>query len=145
MTHVPYKGASPAMLDLQGGRITLLATSIGSSAGLIKQGRIRALATTGVKRATALPDVPTAAEQGVKGFDVTTWHAVLAPAKVPAPVIETLNRALVQVLKTPEVQDKLTSEGGEVTPTTPGEAAAFMRSEVAKWARLLKDANIPAE
>jgi tripartite-type tricarboxylate transporter receptor subunit TctC len=145
MTHVPYKGASPAMLDLQGGRITLLATSIGSSAGLIKQGKIRAIGTTGAKRAPALPDVPTAAEQGIKGFDVTTWHAMLAPAKVSPHIVTVLNRELVRILKTPDVQEKLMSEGGEVVPTTPDEAAAFIRSEVAKWAKVLKDANIPVE
>jgi tripartite-type tricarboxylate transporter receptor subunit TctC len=145
MTHVPYKGASPAMLDLQGGRITFLATSIGSSAGLIKQGKIRAIGTTGAKRAPALPDVPTAAEQGIKGFDVTTWHAMLAPAKVSPQIVTTLNRELVRILKTPDVQEKLMSEGGEVVPTTPEDAAAFIRSEVAKWARVLKDANIPVE
>ncbi|MEN3355999.1 MAG: hypothetical protein V7640_4157, partial [Betaproteobacteria bacterium] len=145
MTHVPYKGASPAMLDLQGGRITFLATSIGSSAGLIKQGKIRAIGTTGAKRAPALPDVPTAAEQGIKGFDVTTWHAMLAPAKVSPHIVTVLNRELVRILKTPDVQEKLMSEGGEVVPTTPDEAAAFIRSEVAKWAKVLKDANIPVE
>lgn len=145
MTHVPYKGASPAMLDLQAGRISLMATSIGSSAGMIKQGKIRAIATTGAKRARALPDVPTAAEQGLKGFDVTTWHAILAPARTSQPIIDRLNTELVRILNAPDVQEKLMSEGGEVSPTTPAEAAAFIRSEVAKWAKVLKDANIPLE
>ena len=145
MTHVPYKGASPAMLDLQAGRITVMATSIGSSAGMIKQGKIRAISTTGAKRARALPDVPTAAEQGLKGFDVTTWHAILAPANTPQPIIGRLNTELVRILNTPDVQEKLMSEGGDVSPTTPAEAAAFIRSEVAKWAKVLKDANIPIE
>jgi tripartite-type tricarboxylate transporter receptor subunit TctC len=145
MTHVPYKGASPAMLDLQGGRITLLATSIGSSAGLIRQGKIRAVATTGAKRARLLPDVPTAAEQGLKGFDVTTWHVMMAPAKAPAPVVERLNREFVRSLGLPEVQEKLMSEGGEVTPTTAREAAAFVKSEVEKWGGVIRKANITAE
>jgi len=145
MTHVPYKGAAPAMLDLQGGRITLMATSIGSSAGLIRQGKIRAIATTGAKRARLLPDVPTAAEQGLKGFDVTTWHAMMAPAKAPAQVIERLNRELVRSLGQPEVQEKLMSEGGEVTPTSAREAAAFVKSEVAKWGEVIRKANITAD
>jgi len=145
MTHVPYKGASPAMLDLQGGRITLLATSIGSSAGLIRQGKIRAIATTGAKRARLLPDVPTAAEQGLKGFDVTTWHAMMAPAKVPPQVVELLNRKFVRSLGLPEVREKLMSEGGEVTPTTAREAAAFVTSEVEKWGGVIRKANITAE
>ena len=83
LTHVPYKGAAPAMLDLQAGRITLIATSIGSSAGMIRQGKIRAIASTGSKRARQLPDVPTAMEQGLNNFDVTTWHVFMAPAKTP--------------------------------------------------------------
>jgi len=145
MTHVPYKGASPAMLDLQGGRITLLATSIGSSAGLIRQGKIRAIATTGAKRARALPDVPTAAEQGLKGFDMTSWHAMMAPAKVSSQVVTRLNRELVAALGMPDVQEKLMSEGGDVTPTTPAEAAAFVRGEVKKWDEVIRKANITAE
>jgi tripartite-type tricarboxylate transporter receptor subunit TctC len=145
LLHVPYKGASPAMLDLQAGRIALMATSIGSSAGMIKQGKIRAIATTGAKRAGALPDVPTAAEQGLTGYDTASWHAVLAPAKTSAAIVSRLNKELVAILRQPDTQEKLSSEGGEVMPTTPDEAAAFIRSEVAKWAKLLKDANIPVE
>jgi tripartite-type tricarboxylate transporter receptor subunit TctC len=145
MTHVPYKGASPAMLDLQGGRITMLATSIGSSAGLIRQGKIRAIATTGAKRARLLPEVPTAAEQGLKGFDVTTWHVMMAPAKVSSQVVARLNRELVAALGLADVQEKLMSEGGEVTPTTPAAAAAFVRSEVNKWGEVIRKANITAE
>ena len=145
MTHVPYKGAAPAMLDLQGGRITLLATSIGSSAGLIRQGKIRAIATTGTKRARLLPDVPTAAEQGLKGFDVTTWHVMMAPAKVSAQVIARLNKELVAALGMAEVQEKLMSEGGEVTPTSPAEATAFVRAEVKKWGDVIRKAGITAD
>jgi len=145
LVHVPYKGASPAMLDLQAGRITLMATSIGSSAGLIKQERIRAIATTSTKRARALPDVPTAAEQGLTGYDVTSWHAILAPARTPGPVIARLNKDLVAILKLPDTQEKLSSEGGDVIPATPEETAGIIRSEVAKWAKLLKGANIPVE
>ena len=145
LLHVPYKGASPAMLDLQAGRITLMATSIGSSAGMIKQGKIRALGTTGAKRARALPDVATVAEQGLTGYDIATWHGILAPAKTPAPIIARLNKELVAILNLPDTQEKLSTEGGEPMPTTPDEAAAFIRSEVAKWSKLLKDANIPID
>ena len=144
-THVPYKGASPAMLDLQGGRIALMVTSIGSSTGMIKQGKIRAILTTGARRARLLPDVPTAAEQGLTGFNVVTWHAILAPAKVSAQDITRLNREFVRVLKLPETQDALMAEGGDVTPTTPADAAAFIRDEVAKWGKALKGANITLE
>ena len=92
-----------------------------------------------------MPDVPTAAEQGLTGYDVSSWHAILAPAKTAPPIIARLNKDLVTILKLPETQEKLSAEGGEVMPATPEDAATFIRYEVAKWARLLKDANIPIE
>lgn len=104
LTHVPYKGAAPAMLDLQAGRITLFATSIGSSAGMIRQGKIRAIASTGSKRARQLPDVPTAMEQGLKNFDVTTWHVFMAPAKTPPAMIDLLNKHIVAAMNIPDIQ-----------------------------------------
>ena len=145
LTHVPYKGAAPAMLDLQAGRITLMATSIGSSAGMIRQGKIRAIASTGSKRARQLPDVPTAMEQGLKNFDVTTWHVFMAPAKTPPAMIDLLNKHIVAAMNIPDIQEKLMSEGGEVTPTTPKEASTFVRSEIIKWGDLIRKAGITAE
>ena len=145
LTHVPYKGAAPAMLDLQAGRITLMATSIGSSAGMIRQGKIRAIASTGSKRARQLPDVPTAMEQGLKNFDVTTWHVFMAPAKTPPAMIDLLNKHIVAAMNIPDLQEKLMSEGGEVTPTTPKEASAFVRSEIIKWGDLIRKAGITAD
>ena len=145
LTHVPYKGAAPAMLDLQAGRITLMATSIGSSAGMIRQGKIRAIASTGSKRARQLPDVPTAMEQGLKNFDVTTWHVFMAPAKTPPAMIDLLNKHIVAAMNIPDIQEKLMSEGGEVTPTTPKEASAFVRSEIIKWGDLIRKAGITAD
>jgi tripartite-type tricarboxylate transporter receptor subunit TctC len=145
LTHVPYKGAAPAMLDLQAGRITLMATSIGSSAGMIRQGKIRAIASTGSKRARQLPDVPTAMEQGLKNFDVTTWHVFMAPAKTPPAMIDLLNKHIVAAMNIPDIQEKLMSEGGEVTPTTPKEASEFVRSEIIKWGDLIRKAGITAD
>jgi tripartite-type tricarboxylate transporter receptor subunit TctC len=141
MTHVAYEGAAPAMPNLMGGRITLMATSIGSSAAMIRgqdprdrdHGR-----ETGAKRARALPEISTAAEQGLSGFDVTTWHAMLGPVKVPPPIVAKLNREFVRTLGMPEVQEKLMSEGGEVSPTTPNEPAASVHSEVVKWGEVLR-------
>jgi tripartite-type tricarboxylate transporter receptor subunit TctC len=145
LTHVPYKGAAPAMLDLQAGRITLIATSIGSSAGMIRQGKIRAIASTGSKRARQLPDVPTAMEQGLKNFDVTTWHVFMAPAKTPPAMIDLLNKHIVAAMNITDIQEKLMSEGGEVTPTTPKEASEFVRSEIIKWGDLIRKAGITAD
>ena len=142
MTHVPYKGAAPAMIDLRAGRISLIATSLASAAALMKDGKIRPIATTGAKRARMLPDTPTIAESGLPGYEMSSWHGMLAPAKVSADNIVRLNQEIVRVLKMPDVQDKLLSEGGDITPTTPQEFAVFLRSEVVKWGKILKQAGV---
>ena len=142
LIHVPYKGAAPAMIDLRAGRITLLATSLASAAALMKDGKIRPLATTGAKRVRMLPDTPTVAESGLPGYEMSSWHGMLAPAKVPAEIIARLNHEIVRVLKLPDVQEKLLSEGGDITPTTPQEFAAFLKSEVAKWSKILREAGV---
>ena len=142
LIHVPYKGAAPAMIDLRAGRITLLATSLASAAALMKDGKIRPLATTGAKRVRMLPDTPTVAESGLPGYEMSSWHGMLAPAKVPAEIIARLNHEIVRVLKLPDVQEKLLSEGGDITPTTPQEFAVFLKSEVAKWSKILRQAGV---
>jgi len=142
ITHVPYKGAAPALIDLRAGRITLLATSLASAAAQVREGKIRALATTGAKRARMLPDVPTVAESALPGYEMSSWHGMLAPARVSADVIGRLNREIVRVLRLPEVQEKLLAEGGDITPTTPAEFAAFLNSEVARWSKVLKQAGV---
>ena len=145
ITHVPYKGASPAMIDLRGGRVTFLATSLASAAQVVKDGKIKGIATTGLKRARLMPDVPTVAESGVPGFEVASWHGMLAPAKVPREIIARLNREIVAILDKPEVRDALLSEGGDITPGTPEEFAVFLKSEAQKWAKVIKQAGITAE
>ena len=145
ITHVPYKGASPAMIDLRGGRVTYLATSLASAAQSVRDGKIKAIATTGLQRARLMPDVPTVAESGVPGFEVDSWHGMLAPAKVPREIIARLNREIVAILATPGVRDALLAEGGEITTGTPEEFAAFLRDEVSKWAKVVKQAGITAE
>ena len=145
ITHVPYKGASPAMIDLRGGRVTFLATSLASAAQFVKDGKIKGIATTGLKRARLMPDVPTVAESGVPGFEVASWHGMLAPAKVPREIIARLNREIVAILDKPEVRDALLSEGGDITPGTPEEFAVFLKSEAQKWAKVIKQAGITAE
>jgi tripartite-type tricarboxylate transporter receptor subunit TctC len=139
---VPYKGGSPAMFDLQGGRVTVMATSIGTTAGMIKQGKIRAIAVTGAKRAGALPDIPTTAEQGIKGLEVSSWHALMAPAKVPQHLLVRLNKEAVRILGMPDVQDKLRSEGGEPSPMSLEDSAKFIQEEVARWKQALQGADI---
>jgi tripartite-type tricarboxylate transporter receptor subunit TctC len=145
ITHVPYKGASPAMVDLRGGRITYMVTSLASAAQFVKEGRIKGIATTGVKRARMLPDVPNVAELGYPGFESTSWLGILTPANVPRAIIERLNKELVSVLGSPDVQKLVLAEGGEIVSGTPEEFAALLRSELPKWAQVIKRAGITAD
>lgn len=144
-THVPYKGASPAMIDLRGGRVSYLATSLASASQFVKEGKIKAIATTGLTRARIYPDVPTANESGLPGFEVTSWHGMLAPAKVPRDIILRLNKEFHAIVAKPDVRDMLLAEGGDFKLGTPEEYAAFLKSEVAKWAQVVKRAGITAE
>ena len=145
ITHVPYKGASPAIIDLRAGRITLLNTSLASAAQMTREGKIKPIATTGLTRARMMPDVPTVAESGLPGFETTSWHGMLAPAKVSPQIISKLNAEFLKILAQPAVQEKLLSEGGEITPSTPQQFAAFLQAEVAKWAKVIKQAGITVE
>jgi tripartite-type tricarboxylate transporter receptor subunit TctC len=145
ITHVPYKGASPAIIDLRAGRITLLNTSLASAAQMTREGKIKPIATTGLTRARMMPDVPTVAESGLPGFETTSWHGMLAPAKVSPQIVTRLNAEFVKILAQQPVQDKLLSEGGDITPSTPAEFATFLKSEVTKWAKVIKEAKITVE
>ena len=144
-THVPYKGASPAMIDLRGGRVTYLATSLAAASQFVKDGRIKAIATTGLQRARIYPDVPTAHESGLPNFEVTSWHGMLAPAKVPRDIILRLNKAFHAIVEKPDVRDALLSEGGDLMLGTPDAYAAFLKNDVVKWAAVIKKAGITAE
>jgi tripartite-type tricarboxylate transporter receptor subunit TctC len=145
ITHVPYKGASPAMIDLRGGRITYMGTSLASAAQFVKEGKIRAIATTGAKRARMLPDVPTVAEQGYPGFESTSWLGMLTPAHVARAIIDRLNKEIVSILENPEVQKMVLAEGGEIVSGTPEDFAALLRHEVPKWRHIIKKAGITAD
>jgi tripartite-type tricarboxylate transporter receptor subunit TctC len=145
ITHIPYKGASPAMVDLRGGRVTYMGTSLASAAQFIKDGRIRGIATTGAKRTRMLPDVPTVAEQGFPGFESISWLGILAPANVPRAVVERINKEIVAILGMPDVQKMVFAEGGEIMSSTPEEFAALIRSELPMWARVIKKAGITTD
>jgi len=140
--HVPYKGGGPGMLDLRAGRVSYMITSMVSSLNFARDGRARLLAVTGVKRSHLFPDVPTLAELGFSGFESTLWHGILAPAKVPRPVVVRINREVVKVLAMPEVQKLLQTEGGLVSPSTPEEFEEFLRADVARWAKVVKQTGI---
>lgn len=138
ITHVPYKGSAPAMVDLLGGRLSMMFDTIAQQTQNIAAGKVRALAVTGPKRSPLLPTVPTAQEAGLKAFDVTIWYGVLAPKATPAPVVERLNREMVAVMASDDMKKRMEADGAEARTTTPAEFAALIKSDTAKWAPVVK-------
>ena len=145
VTHIPYKGGGPAITDVLGGQVPMLWVSIPAAAQFVKSGKLRALAVSTVKRSAAFPDVPTVQEAGIADFEVDSWYAMFVPAKTPKPVIERLNKALNQVVADAEVKEKLLGQGSEAVGGTPDALGKVVGAELAKWARLVKDANIKME
>ena len=142
MVAVHYKGGGPALIDLIAGRVSPGFATILSAAPHIEGGRLRALAVSTLKRSSALPDLPTVAEAGVPGYEFTGWWGLVVPARTPQPVIVKLNRELVKILSQPEVRERLVREGADPASTTPEAFAGYMRTEVAKWSKVIKDAHI---
>ena len=140
--HVPYKGGGPGMLDLRAGRVSYMITSMVSSLAFARDGRARLLAVTGTQRSPLFPDVPTLGESGFPGFESVLWHGLMAPAKVPQHVITRINREAVKVLAIPEVQKLLQHEGGVASPSTPEEFAKFLRADVERWGKMIKQTGI---
>ena len=145
MNHVPYKGAAPALIDVISGQVALYFGSQPSSMPHVKAGRVRAIAVTGAKRSAVTPELPTIAESGVPGFESIQWYGLLAPAKTPPWIVEKLNRDFVAVLRSPDVKEKLFAQGFEAVGNSPREFAAFIRNEIAKWAKVVKEAQIRAD
>ena len=145
VVHVPYKGGAPALADLIGGQVPALFGNLPTSLKLIKAGKVRALGVTSAKRHPELPDILTVAESGVPGYEVTNWIGICAPAAVPKPVLAKLNADLVKVLNMPDTQQRLAEQGVDVAPTTAEQFASKIRSEVIKWAKVIKEAGITAE
>jgi tripartite-type tricarboxylate transporter receptor subunit TctC len=143
--HVPYKGGAPALADLIGGQIQVMFDNLPGQIAYIKSGRTRALAVTTAKRNAQLPDVPTMIESGVPGFEVTVWYGIFAPAGVPKAVVAKLNADLVKTLNLPDVKDRMAQQGADPAPTTPEQFAAFQKSEVAKWAQVVKTSGARAD
>ncbi len=144
MTHVPYKGRQFAIPDLVGGQIQVMFDNMPSALPMAKEGKIRALAQTTAKRSNAALDVPTVAET-VPGFEATTWFAVFAPAGTPPALVERVNAEMQRVFKLPDVQDKLKALGLEPWISTPEELTRLQASEIAKWAKVVKDSGAKAE
>jgi len=145
LMQVPYKGAGPAMSDLLGGQVETYFGSTVSVMGQLSAGKIRALAVSSARRISALPNVPTVAEQGYPGFDATTWLGLVGPAGMPPEAVARINAETVKILARPDVKDKLAQEGSETKPGTPQQFAAYLRAEHAKWGTLIREANIRIE
>jgi tripartite-type tricarboxylate transporter receptor subunit TctC len=143
--NIPYKGASPAITDLIGGQTDYMFATPQSVAGMIKGGKVRALAVTSQKRLSILPDVPTVAESGYKDFVAMDWKAVVAPAGTPADIVKRLNAEIVKALAQPALMATLDAEGSMPMNGTPDQAASFIKSEQAKWESLIREAGIKAD
>ena len=144
MIHVPYKGSGPAMADLVGGQVLTMCETVPASLQLIKAGKLRALAVTTADRISQLPEVPTAAEAGVTGIEVSSLFGVMAPAGTPAPIIARLNAEIQKVLAMPEAQEQLLQQGAYAVKMTPEQSGERIRREIAQWAKVIKEANIKA-
>ena len=142
IVHVPYKGGGPAMQGMLGGQIPAMFATPVSAGGQIRAGKVRAIVTTGPVRARLLADIPTVAESGYPGYEALNWYAYLAPAATPAPIIERLNRELVQALNAPDIREQLDRQGVEAQPGTPEELRKYMEREYATWGRVVKEAKI---
>jgi tripartite-type tricarboxylate transporter receptor subunit TctC len=141
MLHIPYKGSGPAVTDLLAGQVNMMFDNIPSSLPHIKAGKLRALATTGAKRDPALPDLPTIAETGVRGYESGVWFGLAVPAGTPREIIVKLNAAAVQVAKAPEFVKRMTDLGYNIIPSTPEEMAAMLKAELARWAPIVKSSG----
>jgi tripartite-type tricarboxylate transporter receptor subunit TctC len=145
MTHVPYRGAGPAIIDLIPGRLSMMFSTAASLMPHVRGGRLRALAVSSAKRFAALPELSTVAESGVPGFDVSSWYALFAPAKTPPAIVRKMNADAVAVLREPQVRERLEGLGLEVVGSTAQELAAFIQSEMNKWGPVIKAAGIIAQ
>jgi len=145
IVHVPYKGGGPAMQGMLGGQVQAFFATPVSVGGHLKSGRVRALATTGPKRAELLPDVPTVAESGYPGYEAMNWYAYVAPAKTPKAIIDRLHREIVKALAAPEVIELLKKQGLEPSSSTPEELGRYIKSEYDTWGKVVKEAGIKAQ
>jgi len=143
--HVPYKGSSPALLDVVGGRLQFSTPTIVSAAPLVKSKRLRGVAVTSLNRAQLLPDIPSLNESAMPGFEVGAWYGVMAPAKTPAAILRKLNHEVLRVLQDPEAKSRLADNGAELFGSAPEEYGAYMNSELERWTKLIKSSGIKVD
>jgi tripartite-type tricarboxylate transporter receptor subunit TctC len=142
IVHVPYKGVAPALISLLGSEVQLTFSSQPSTIPHLKEGRLRALGITSPKRSGFTPDIPTIAESGVPGYDTTAWYGVLATARTPAPVIARLNAELTKLLELPEIKAAIAAQSFEILPSNPVQFGEFIKSELVKWVKVVKDSGM---
>ena len=145
IVHIPYKGSAPSMQDVMGGQVSMTCDSLIQALPFIRDHRLKALAVLGKSRSPQLPDVPTVDESGLAGYELTNWFGLAAPAATPREIVARLHADVVRVLQSPEVRDKLTAMAATVVGNSPEEFGARIRSDSAKWAKVIKDANIRLE
>jgi tripartite-type tricarboxylate transporter receptor subunit TctC len=143
--HIPYKGAGPAMIDLAGGHYQFTFAGMLASQAFIKSGKLRPIAVTSPKRAPGLENIPTVAESGLPGFEVVGWYGVIAPAKLPKPILTRLYTEFGAIIQQPEVRQRILSEGAEPVGSTPEEFRKFMLADLAKWAKVVKESGATAD
>jgi tripartite-type tricarboxylate transporter receptor subunit TctC len=141
MIHVPYKGSGPAIIGLLGGEVDFMFDSLSSSLPQIKGGKFRAIAMASAQRSRILPDVPTVAESGVPGFDVSVWYSVLAAAGTPAPIVNKLHTEIVRAMRAPETKEKIEAAGYDIVGSTPEQAGEFIKAEIVRWSKVVKDSG----
>jgi len=142
MTHIPYKGESPALTDTMGGQVPVMFGNISVAVSHIKSGKLRALANTGATRSPLLPEVPTVAESGLKDYAVATWFGLLGPAGMPPDLVTRIQRDVAGALATPDLRNRLVDLGVDIVGNSPEEFAAYLRTEIARYAKVIKDAGI---
>ena len=145
MTHIPYKGAAPAVVDLMAGHVSLMFDNMSSALPNIKATRVRALAVTTLKRSPLLPQLPTISDAGLRGFDIATWFGIFAPAGAPPDIVARLNGEIVRILHTPEMKERLALLGAEPIGNKPDEFAAFVKAEIPKYAKVIQASGARAD
>ena len=145
MVHIPYKGNAGALTDIVGGHLDVVYNGITSAVSLIRGGKLRALAVTSLQRSSALPDVPTLDEAGLKGFEAVAWNGLTAPAKTPRDVIMKINADVIKIVNSPELKERLKADGSDAVGNSPEQYATFLRNEIAKWAKVIKFAGVKPE
>lgn len=142
MVHVPYKGGGPALIDVMGGQVPVFFANMASGLPHVKSGKLKALASTGARRSPNMPELPTIAESGLPGYEVYEWNAVFAPAGTPEAIVTRLHADIAKALRAPDVRERIVALGGEIRGSSPKESDAWIRAQMTKWSKVVKDAGV---